>query len=671
MSVQPDVLAYHRDLKRINRKAAALVLRLWWQIDRGDISRSWLNLLPDVLAVVVAAQVVSAELADPYLTKVLDETAPNRHAVSPEGFAGPIGDVSLEQMLYSPVIDTKTQIATGASPLSALRSMESELAMLILTTIADTGRLSVSAGMGARSHATGYYRALTPPSCKRCAVQAGRWFAYNSGFKRHPRCFPAGVVVSGPTSEAATRRWFQGELVVLSTASGQNLSLTGNHPVLTSRGWVPANLLKEGDEVVRSTRPEGATPLVVPDHHQVPAFIEDVWSAFSVAGLDRMPTTPQDFHGDGDGGEVDIVYADRALRLGDDSTFFEEFEEQLFTWGLMNASAFDTERASQLLDLWRTAHAGSTVGSGGLSLSFGGGHLAGSYEPGLTGSPALNACLGESFGYDVSRNTVLLGQGILARSGQVGVDNGIDGEVLRFPRWDAPGDPFSMETTEGYTALGRDLLNRLSGQVELDCVVELRRVDWSGHVYSLTSSEGWHVANSLIVSNCDCVHIPVRDTDDSLRFDARRAIEAGQVKGLSKADTRAILEFGADPSQVINASKGMFTAGGRTYTRTGTSRRGIAGARILARDIERALGGLESVQGRTFRNMTFSRTKALEYAELFRKGTTYKRVTKTGRAQTYAFRYSKSHRPTPETILATAKSREEAIRLLINNGYIL
>src|SRR5206468_2731515 len=110
-------------------------------------------------------------------------------------------------------------------------------------------------------------------------------------FKRHPRCFPAGTAVSGPATSAATRRWYEGELVVFATASGQELSLTGNHPVLTSRGWVPANLLHEGDEVVRSTEPKGATPLVVPDHHQMPSLIEDVWRSLGMAGSDRMPTT--------------------------------------------------------------------------------------------------------------------------------------------------------------------------------------------------------------------------------------------------------------------------------------------------------------------------------------------------------------------------------------------
>ncbi len=34
----------------------------------------------------------------------------------------------------------------------------------------------------------GWIRMLTPPSCGRCAVLAGRWYGWNEGFQRHPNC---------------------------------------------------------------------------------------------------------------------------------------------------------------------------------------------------------------------------------------------------------------------------------------------------------------------------------------------------------------------------------------------------------------------------------------------------------------------------------------------------
>lgn len=62
---------------------------------------------------------------------------------------------------------------------------------------------------------------------------------------------------------------------------------------------------------------------------------------------------------------------------------------------------------------------------------------------------------------------------------------------------------------------------------------------------------------------CDCQHVFTEDEngafDRGLVSDPRRSVESGQVRGLSEADTRAILD-GADVGQVINAKRGMSTA---------------------------------------------------------------------------------------------------------------
>ncbi len=42
---------------------------------------------------------------------------------------------------------------------------------------------------------------LNPPSCSRCIILAGRWYRWNEGFRRHPRCdcqhIPASESVAG------------------------------------------------------------------------------------------------------------------------------------------------------------------------------------------------------------------------------------------------------------------------------------------------------------------------------------------------------------------------------------------------------------------------------------------------------------------------------------------
>ncbi|NYJ19194.1 hypothetical protein [Glaciibacter psychrotolerans] len=67
--------------------------------------------------------------------------------------------------------------------------------------MADTGRSVVGADIAQRPTLTGYVRMLNAPSCSRCVILAGKWFRWNQGFQRHPRCdcrhIPASENVGG------------------------------------------------------------------------------------------------------------------------------------------------------------------------------------------------------------------------------------------------------------------------------------------------------------------------------------------------------------------------------------------------------------------------------------------------------------------------------------------
>lgn len=58
----------------------------------------------------------------------------------------------------------------------------------ILALIADAGRTASTVDGVTRRAVTGYTRFLSPPSCSRCAILAGRVYRYSTGFQRHPRC---------------------------------------------------------------------------------------------------------------------------------------------------------------------------------------------------------------------------------------------------------------------------------------------------------------------------------------------------------------------------------------------------------------------------------------------------------------------------------------------------
>ena len=66
-------------------------------------------------------------------------------------------------------------------------STDYEFQRIISSLVADAGRSAESVATTVRPR-TGYVRYLSPPSCSRCAVLAGRTYRYSQGFDRHPGC---------------------------------------------------------------------------------------------------------------------------------------------------------------------------------------------------------------------------------------------------------------------------------------------------------------------------------------------------------------------------------------------------------------------------------------------------------------------------------------------------
>lgn len=86
---------------------------------------------------------------------------------------------------------------------------------------------------------------------------------------------------------------------------------------------------------------------------------------------------------------------------------------------------------------------------------------------------------------------------------------------------------------------------------------------------------------------CDCIHVPVKGTEaaesEGLISDPREYFDSlsreEQDRTFTKSGAEAVRD-GADISQVVNARRGMSTAG---RTTEGTTRRGVAGRRLQGR----------------------------------------------------------------------------------------
>lgn len=424
-----------------------------------------------ILPVVQAGQIQLANLTDAYIgrTSVLAGVTWTPGVATKELLA--YRGVDPQVVYRRPSVTVYTALAGGKSYNDAVKQGSARMMSIIATDLQQAKNRQATASIG-RSGFEWFRRVLTGrENCALCAIASTQRYTRGDLMPIHPGCVPGDSAVSpvpgGSTHladfawgevEAVSRRLFEGELVEFVTASDDKVRVTPNHPVLTDKGWVPAHLLGVGDTVFSSGNSErigGGGPNV----GERPALIEDVFDAARVAfPLVRMPLAAEDFHADSAEGKVEIVYTDGNFPTPRRSEFVEVFSER----GLVDAH--------------------------GLRLPFDGGGAFGSLFP--SGFAALCGDVGGSS----------LG-GDFRDSHFGGAEKSGNGAVTRF---DAPAGELTFDNASVYASQGRNLVGRLSGLVEGERIVDLRRVSWSGHVFNLHTREGWYSSNNHIVSNCDC-----------------------------------------------------------------------------------------------------------------------------------------------------------------------
>lgn len=169
---------------------------------RGNWQKAWTNDVgPKVLEVVTEGQHTAAAASQVYMAEVLAELGVPSDAsgsLNLEAFAGVAGDGrTAASSLYGAVIHAaKAQYDPSMASLSPARAAEQALAeaeawieSTAATLVADASRAAEAVAMAQRPWIEGYVRLLDPKNpCSRCVVLAGKFYLYNDGFLRHPKC---------------------------------------------------------------------------------------------------------------------------------------------------------------------------------------------------------------------------------------------------------------------------------------------------------------------------------------------------------------------------------------------------------------------------------------------------------------------------------------------------
>lgn len=364
----------------------------------------------------------------------------------------------------------------------------------------------------------------------------------------HFSCFTGDtpVLASGGIT-GASKRWFDGEVIVIKTASGREVTCTPNHPILTDRGWVAAGLMNEGCNVICQGGRDRFT-FVDGDGQNAPALIHNVAEAVlasaPMGAVPMIPTAP-DFHGDGAGSEIAVIWSDSLLPDARDPARNEHFDKFGFVGGglareVALPSGSHPAKLGKCLDAVGRGDVGGPSVSHTLSLghSLHAGHLLLAPIPDchphgaevisqpVAGHADLGNHVGDSESFIVK----------LDRLGGV-----YDLSSRHGPTSEASPPQSRSNRTEFEAALVSDLLASFPGEIQLDNVVSADRIDFSGHVYNLETSGGWYLAQGIVSHNCRCVASPLPKSFDEIlgRTGIDAIFRSGRVRASKDGPTTA------------------------------------------------------------------------------------------------------------------------------------
>ena len=242
---------------------------------------------------------------------------------------------------------------------------------------------------------------------------------------------------------------YNGEIISIKTAGGVQFSCTPNHPILTPNGWIAAELLNNGDNILVTFGEQNVFGGVNPDiKHRFPR-IDAIHKFGKKMGGQRACGLSVNFHGDVATSNVEIVTQERLLgnvryssgRNGIDKFLLKLSNKTLSSLG----SLFE-----HFWSVCKTSF--GFIGCKCKSLSF--------FKCGVS-----HSCE-HGFGTIANR----------------------DGVLTEYSINDLPAD----------TVIDGELLDRLSCKVFLDTIVNVDVSVLSTHVYNLQTENGYYFVNSIV-----------------------------------------------------------------------------------------------------------------------------------------------------------------------------
>ncbi len=412
--------------------------------------------------------------------------------------------------------------------------------MMVRTTLTHTANQARAEVMRANSKAIdGYVWTATLDSRTGTADAAldGKFFKDGNGPlpPLHMNCVLGDARVTSATGiSVASKRIYKGEVVTIETVSGNVVTLTPNHPVLTTTGWVDAKLLNVGDKCITQARCKGIR-VGNSNNHRSFIMFKDLFETLrrdSRMIAVKVPVSSPDFHGDAGDNEVAEILIARNLLPIFNTGLIEHLGKFRFDSGDTRGGDLPLQSFStfyQGFQRWSAA-AHSVVRGLSKFINFIRRSMVHARLLLLASISWLNAIFYKNTINSGTCKTNFLGNASDSDTFIIKGQNIVNADAVIASRRGIDRNPSTNNNSSDYSETDTDVpayfFQGDSATVVADDIVNvsIRKLDLPCHIYNLQTLDHTYAVNGIITHNCRCS--TVAHLKESLQF-------------LSKGRTRA------------------------------------------------------------------------------------------------------------------------------------
>lgn len=385
----------------------------------------------------------------------------------------------------------------------------------------------------------------------------------------HPNCVLPDTKIIAPGIEAITKSDYSGDVIKLVTANGRNVTVTPNHIVPTSRGWIRAKNLIKGDKVFCYRGCIESRTIGTPTDNNRTPTIENLFASIIEAQGSTtccVPAASIDLKGDViPNSKINIIFVDG--KLGDKiNTLMSKFISDSFLIGTGETRESVLSRDGSLSKLLIR-----------IGLAFDG--FMGRFDKGsvffrssatsrdlisLRRASDYDARLFKYSVNDTATDFILIGNSQTAHAGSVISDNSslINLSLSSVNRNSQSNSIFNENFFNSFSSLmdnSRYLSDTFATLIEIDDIIDIQRCFYSGHVYDASSLSTLYIANGIVTSNCHCATAPHSDRKEyekwldglangehSLRFDEWKEQEVKRNLAIRNKNIYGIPTYGSE-----------------------------------------------------------------------------------------------------------------------------